>query len=252
MSGYSLTLRKHDVFSPTAEFQNIIDIYEFDHNLRHILLKYLELIEVAVKSVCSYEFTKVYGSTGYLDASIFTNHIKHSEIMQKVEDQKKARLQHEAYLKHFVNDLHQDIPLWACVELFTISDISFLYKISPVAIKIAVANNLGLNKRGNEVLERFMHHMTIIRNPCAHGSRLFNRLFEQKPWLNKKELSLLNTMADGNVDNAHLYGFVIVVRRLLKADEFSAMKADIVRLTKKYPFVDLRYYGFRDDWQRML
>ena len=44
MSGYSLTLRNHDVFSKTASFQNIIDIYSFDHELRHILLKYLEII----------------------------------------------------------------------------------------------------------------------------------------------------------------------------------------------------------------
>ena len=39
VSGYSLTLRKHDVFTKSATFQNIVDIYDFDHELRHILLK---------------------------------------------------------------------------------------------------------------------------------------------------------------------------------------------------------------------
>lgn len=33
ISGYSLTLRKNDVFSPNASFQNIIDIYNFDFRL---------------------------------------------------------------------------------------------------------------------------------------------------------------------------------------------------------------------------
>ena len=47
ISGYSLTLRKNNIFSKSASFQNIIDIYNFDH---------------------------------------------------------------EAYLKHFVNDLQQDMP----------------------------------------------------------------------------------------------------------------------------------------------
>lgn len=37
VSGYSLTLRSHDVFYPSASFQNIVDIYAFDHDLRHIL-----------------------------------------------------------------------------------------------------------------------------------------------------------------------------------------------------------------------
>ena len=44
VSGYSLTLRRKDVFSAQATFQNIIDIYEFDYKLRHILLKYIEII----------------------------------------------------------------------------------------------------------------------------------------------------------------------------------------------------------------
>jgi len=31
ISGYSLTLRKNDVFFKSAAFQNIVDIYQFDH-----------------------------------------------------------------------------------------------------------------------------------------------------------------------------------------------------------------------------
>lgn len=252
VSGYSLTLRSHDVFSPNASFQNIIDIYEFDHELRHILLKYMERIEVAVKSVYSYEFTKVYGATGHQNASNFTDPVLHADIMQKAEAQKNSRLPHEAYLKHFVTDLQQDIPLWAFVDLLTISNISFLYKISPKPIKLSVAKAVGLKARGDEILERFMHHMTIIRNLCAHGSRLYNRLFEQRPWLSKRELALLCKNPDGTVDNAHLYGFVLIMRRLLKATDFSDMKTEIIRLSEKYPFVNLRHYGFREDWQKVL
>lgn len=252
VSGYSLTLRSQDVFTPTATFQNIVDIYEFDHNLRHILLKYIELIEVTVKSVYSYEFSKTYGATGYLNSAIFTDAACYEQIMQKADKQKQSRLPHEAYLKHFLNDLKQDVPLWAFVDLLTISDISFLYKISPAPVKEAVANDIGLKAKGDEILERFMHHMTIIRNLCAHGSRLYNRLFEQKPWLNKIELALLIRLPDGTIDNAHLYGFVLIMRRLLKQSEFASMKSEISALSEKYPFVNLRYYGFREDWKEAL
>lgn len=252
VSGYSLTLRDHDVFASSATFQNIIDIYEFDHHFRHLLLKYIELIEVAVKSVYSYEFAKVYGATGYLDPDNFTDAAIHSDIMQKAEAQKNSRLPHEAYLKHFVNDLQQDIPIWAFVDLLTISNISFLYKISEQPVKLAVAKALGLKARGDEVLERFMHHMTIIRNLCAHGSRLYNRLFEQKPWLSKQERALLISLPDGTMDNAHLYGFILIMRRLLKPEEFVELKGEIEELSRKYPFVNLRYYGFRDDWKDVL
>ena len=53
ISGYSLTLRNHDVFYNSACFQNIIDIYNFDYELRHILLKYIEVVEVRIKSIWS-------------------------------------------------------------------------------------------------------------------------------------------------------------------------------------------------------
>lgn len=253
VSGYSLTLRKSDIFSESAVFQNIIDIYSFDHELRHILLQYLEVIEVQMKSVYTYEFTKVYGPTGYLNASFFTNRARHKEIIKKAELQKSQRLAHEAYLKHFVNDLQQDIPLWAYVDLLTISDISFLYAISEQPIKDAVARSFGLQmKKGASILGSYMHSMTIIRNLCAHGSRLYNRLFEQKPSLNRAEKALLVKNGSGELDNAHLYGFLLIMRRMLPEVEFSGLKESIIALTKKYPFVRMDYYGFRNDWKQRL
>ena len=210
VSGYSLTLRKNDIFFKSAVFQNIMDIYNFDHEFRHILLQYLEVIEVQVKSVYAYEFTKVHGPVGYLDASFFTNRARHEEIIKKADQQKSQRLPHEAYLKHFVNDLQQDIPLWAYVDLLTISDISFLYAISEQPVKDAVARTFGLSMgKGASILGSYMHSMTIIRNLCAHGSRIYNRLFEQKPSLNKAEKALLMKNSSGELDNAHFYGFIV-------------------------------------------
>lgn len=253
ISGYSLTLRKNDVFSKSATFQNIVDIYNFDHELRHIILQYLEVIEVQMKSVYVYEFTKVHGPAGYLDESFFTNKTRHKEIIDKANQQKTQRLPHEAYLKHFVNELQQDIPLWAYVDLFTISDISFLYSISEQPIKDAVARTFGLTmSKGASILGSYMHSMTIIRNLCAHGSRIYNRLFEQKPSLNKQEKALLIKNNKGELDNAHFYGFLLIMKRILPPDKFSAMKESIIALTQKYPFVRMDYYGFRSDWQQKL
>ena len=253
ISGYSLTLRKHDVFSKYATFQNIIDIYGFDQELRHILLKYIEIIEVKFKSIYSYEFTKICGAIGYLNSSNFTNDLKYSEIIHKAEQQKRKRLQHEAYLKHYIVDLKQDIPLWAYVDLMTIADISFLYSISQMKIKKEIASRFGLTmKHSDELLSRFMHSMTIIRNLCAHGCRLYNRLFEQRPSLNRAELSLLYKNSDGTVDNAHLFRFVFIIRRLLSSNNFLDMKSEVIEITHKYPFVRMGYYGFRDDWKEKI
>lgn len=251
ISGYSLTLRKNDKFYEGVSFQNIIDIYEFDHQMRHILLKYIEIIEVRVKSIYAYEFTKIYGPTGYLDSNNFKNTVVHSDVMSKAEEQKEKRLPYEAYLKHFIEDLKEAVPFWAYVDLLTISNISFLYSISDEDLKATVAQSIGLYKQGSILLGKFMHSLTIIRNLCAHGGRLYNRLFEQKPNLSKYEKSFL-IEKNGVVDNAHLYSFVLIMKRLLIRDEFVTMKSEIYELTKKYPFIDMKHYGFRNDWYTVL
>ena len=119
-------------------------------------------------------------------------------------------------------------------------------------MKTEVAKAIGLETRGDELLGRFMHSMTIIRNLCAHGSRLYNRLFEQKPWLSKKEKQLLIVHKDGTKDNSHLYSFVLIMKRLLKPGVFVLMKSEIACLSQKYPFVNMQHYGFRKDWQSVL
>lgn len=85
VSGYSLTLRDFDIFHSNTSFQNIMDIYNFDHKLRHILLEYIEVIEVSFKLVYSYEFTKRYGAIGHLNSDFFTDKYKHKEIIEKAK-----------------------------------------------------------------------------------------------------------------------------------------------------------------------
>lgn len=252
ISGYSLTLRKGNQFYPAATMQNIMDIYNFDHELRHLLLEYIEIIEVKMKSIYAYELAKTYGPLDYQDPSLFTNSIKHTEILGKAEQQRLSRLPHEAYLKHF-NALGKCLPVWAYVDLLTIADISFLYALSIPPLKKTVADAFGFHPtKGADLLRRFMHSMTIIRNLCAHGSRLYNRIFQQKPSLSRKELSFLYRDANGIVDNSHLYGFLFIIKRMLSQKDFSILKKKLISLSDRFPFVDMRYYGFRNDWKQIL
>ena len=215
-------------------------------------MKYIEEIEVAFKSAYAYEFTSLYGPVGYLESGNFTDEGRYKQVIEKAEQQKLARLPHEAYLKHFINDLKQSVPLWAYVDLLTISDMSILYSISEEQVKRAVSDDMGIKVANTALLGRFMHSMTIIRNLCAHGSRIYNRLFEQKPSLNKKEKQLLTVDKNGDEDNAHLYGFILIMRRLLTKETFAEMRDEIIQLTQEYPFVDMKHYGFRGDWKNVL
>ena len=253
ISGYSLTLRDHDQFSPGTRFQNIIDIYTFDAKLRHILLEKIEVIEIMLKSVYAYKFSEKYGPLGYLNSKNFTDTQEFLRIIGKGKEQKEKRKSHEAYLRHFDDDCDGDIPFWAYVDLLSIADISKLYQISDEEIKSDVAGILWIfpNNRA-EILGKCMHGMTILRNLCAHGSRLFNRIFITKPNLSSKEKTLLMKNEDGTVDNSHLFGYILNMKRLLHSTEFSEMKSKIIQLTVEIPFVSMRYYGFPEGWESII
>lgn len=253
VSGYSLTLRDHDVFYENANFSNIVDIYMFDHCLRHILLKYLEQIEVKIKSIYAYEFARLHGALGYMSSSNFVNLPEYLRIMGKVNEQAERNLKQEAYIQHYLIDLEEDMPIWVYVDLFTIADISKLYSISKKELKEQVATSFGFTKtNGANLLGEYLYSLTNVRNLCAHGSRLFNRLFIRKPTLNSKERKLLIVSEDGEIDNSHLYGFVIMMKRLLTNESFFELKSDLISLHNRYPFVGMKYYGFREDWKENL
>jgi abortive infection bacteriophage resistance protein len=251
ISGYSLTLRNHDVFYSGTSFENIVDIYNFDRIIRNILAKYLEIIEVSIKSIYAYKFSEKYGGDGYLSSNNFTDVNEYLNLIAKINEQKNKRIAHEAFIKHFVEELKKPMPMWVIVDLLTFSDISILYNISEESLKVSIAKLYGLNmNNGVNILKEYLHELTILRNFCAHGSRLFNRLFVRKPSLNSKEKKLLRKLNDGSLDNSHLFGFVLVMKRLLKGEDFLNLKNDLIALRNKIPFVSMNYYGFCDNWEK--
>lgn len=274
LSGYSLTLRKDDHFFHGVSFEDITDIYYFDQALRSLLFHYLQVIEVRVKSVYAYEFAKMYGPVSYTNPDNFNSRIKGQErmtvqelenLLKKPREMREKRLRDELFLKHYQGvDL---LPIWIFIELFTFGDLSRIFAASKDELKIAVSKHfiknyiLRKNYQGTKnvsYLDRNLHCLTTLRNFCAHGSRLFNRVFSTKPSLSKPEREFLRKdnnspelyyYQSSNPDNSHLYGFIIVMKRLLRDNEFEALKNSIIELEGKYPTVNIGYYGFPTDWE---
>lgn len=255
ISGYSLTLRNHDTFYSSACFQNIIDIYNFDHELRTMLFDIITEIEVNVKSIYAYYFSEKFGPLGYLDKNNFSSQsqtVTYESIIFKVGELVKSNTHHEEYLKHF-KAINEDIPMWAYIESFTLSDVSKLYSISDNSLQMAVAAEFGLNSNnGYRILSNYLYCLAFLRNICAHGGRLFNRKFNTKPNLSKKEKTLLSKDNNGNPDNSYLFGYVINIMRMARPGDWADFKNMLIALCGKYSFVDMSYYGFCDDWYNKL
>ena len=140
----------------------------------------------------------------------------------------------------------------------TISDISLLFSISNYEIKNIVAKqimnfqvDIG-NSNRIKLVAKFLHSITIIRNFCAHGSRLYNRIFHQKAKLLKIEKNVLKIKADGTKDNERLFGFIFIIKKLLNNENFINFKQELVNLKTKIPSVNMGFYGFPDNWENLV
>lgn len=217
ISGFSLTLRNHDVFYPSVTMQNIMDIYNFDHEFRTIIFDIITKIEINIKSIYAYYFAKEYGATGYLDNRNFYNEEIYNNTINKVNESVKQNVKHEDYMKHFA-DIVEKLPFWAYIESFTLSDLSKIYSISKLDLKKTIAIEFGLkSNNGYKIMESYLRCLAFLRNICTHGGRLYNRRFNTKPNLSRKEKRLLIKDKNGNPDNSLLYGYIINIKRLAQS-----------------------------------
>ncbi len=250
LSGYSLTLRKNDVFYPGISFSNIVDIYSFDSILRNILLFYLGQIETSFKSSYAYYFSE-YSNSGacYENMNYYTNFSEAVANLNVVFQNVKKSYKDEFFVKHHMEN-HMEFPIWVLIESFTFGNISRLYSITCDDVKRKISKHFGFpGEKGPFHLGNVIHCLSLLRNFCAHGSRLFNKQLTIKPSLSSKEKKLLR---DPSTSDSGIWGEILMMRRLLAEKEFLNMIERIKNAHNDYPFVDLKYYQFPDNWDVLI
>lgn len=262
ISGYSLTLRKNEVFHHGITIDHLIQIYEGDKMMRHILLSNLEIIETRLKSLISHLHAEKYGPLGYLDINTFNCvsnnkvgiHViqNYIHITRKASQQKNSNYDSERFIQHHIDNKNGEFPFWVYIELLTISDTSKLYTILDEDLQRNIAAKLGFTVTNSvNIVQNHLHCMTILRNICAHGGRLYNRLFIRKPTLSISDKNLLRKVNGKPVLN-RLFSYILVIKSLIDENEFKQLKEQLLELDRNYPLAHFKNYGFPDNWKIIL
>ncbi|NLM51516.1 MAG: Abi family protein [Firmicutes bacterium] len=260
ISGYSLTLRKNDKFYNNASLKVLMQIYEADRCMRHLLLLIAEIVEVRIKSLIAYYHSKEYGPLGYLDINNF-GYLKNGkanlqanylDIIKKADRQKENLKGSELFIKHHVENKDGNMPFWVYFEILTMSDISKLYTLLDTNLQKKIAEELGFKfSQNNIIVGNLLHCIAILRNICAHGGRLYNRLFTRKPRLSRHEKLLLRK-ENGVPVYDKLFSYILVLKSLTQPKDFKLLVEHINLIHKQYPLVDFKHYGFPNDWRKIL
>jgi len=160
-------------FFQNVEFDDVLALYDFDRRLRLICLDAVERIEVAIRAAITNALAPdpAAGPHFYLDARHFTNANGHASFMRAVCDPNTAKHQPVAhYLQTYDEPAHA--PIWAILEAVTFGPLSYLFASLQVAHRKAIAAALGFDEK---ILVNWFRSINLLRNVCAHHSRLWNK-----------------------------------------------------------------------------
>ena len=253
LSGYTLTLRKNDVFYPGVTFENVLELYFFDMRLRALLFAFLESIEISIRTHIGYYYGKDYGPLGYSDPRNFFPQSKHQEFLD-VCAQAVEHSGSEAFIKHHKDKYNGDIPVWVLVETLSFGVLSRFFKAMPYSVQRQIRKNHYPKVPKSEFIAGWLHSLTVLRNVCAHRGRLYNRNLAIPVSFAKEDRQSLNEQGVSVAGASQsVFGYMLCLKRLAhEKGRWKSLLSNIQKLAKEYPFVLLKHYGFPDEWEMML
>ncbi|MBE7065683.1 MAG: hypothetical protein E7384_07740 [Ruminococcaceae bacterium] len=253
LSAYTLTLRKDNIFYNNVYFSDVMQIYNFDMELRAALMYLLESIEVSMRAYIGYFHGKTYGALGYYDSCSFEDEERYNKF---TNDYLKAIAEYgdkEVFVQH-----HQDVydgkfPIWVLVELLTLGTLSRLFKNLPKEIRDEICKQ-NYGKINDDYIGNWLQGCTILRNICAHRGRLYNRQIPFSLRMGKKDKRFfLEHGISINKASKQLFAYLIVIKKMIPNEQvWNTFVERLCNLITKYPFVRLDYYGFTEDWKELL
>lgn len=249
---------KKDDFLNDSSFEDIMQLYYFDGELRKIIFEAIESIEIYFRTQITYNHAFKYEPFGYLEKENFeTSQDFFDRVITNLKDETKRS--EEIFIKHFKDEYNtSDLPLWAVVEVVSFGTISKLYSILKTQEqKEVIAKLKGIN---NNVFKNWLHGLSVIRNICAHHSRLWNKTLGVKFEIPRKLDSFTSIKKTVSIDenedkeiklNDKLFFVLSVIEYILTSigeDEIE-FKMKIKSLIDKYPNVKLESMGFIENWE---
>lgn len=255
LSGYTLTLRKKDKFLNNVTLEDVMQIYNFDIELRTSILNLLDYVEISFRTHFAYYHSKKYGTLGYLDKKNYKDGFFYAKFLNNIcnliePDRDKYK---EPFVSHHNKKHNGFFPCWAIVELMSFGDLSKCFKNLHDDLKKEICNN-HYSKIPYRYIDNWLQALNILRNICAHRGRLYNRYITYSPNLSTQDKKMLKSHGlDLNKSNKQTFTFIFIIFKLLD-DEVIKDKfiTDLENLAEKYPFVDLKQYGFPTEWVKIL
>lgn len=233
---------------PNTNFDQVLDLYIFDRELRLLVMDAIERFEVSLRTQWAYHLAHKYGAHAYLDQQIFRDLKRYNQSKSKLLIEIKRS--HETFIEHYKRTYTspEHPPIWAVVEVMSYGLLSMLFgNLKHRFDRNRVVNIYQLDER---IVVSLMHHLTMVRNICAHHGRLWNRKFTitfARPKNGPNDL--LQSLSSANTRN--LYNSLVMLEYLVEViSPDSRWGEHLVELLEKHGAVDVGFMGFPSNWKQ--
>jgi abortive infection bacteriophage resistance protein len=261
LSAYWYIFRQKDVnhkvtnqFVPDRSFEDVIRLYEFDNELRLLLLKWILKIEVSLRTQVAYNLAQINNNPfSIYDSSIFFRKFNHSDLIEKLEEEVKRSIDYD-FINHFRRNYHEypQLPIWALTEVMSFGRLQNLIYGLLNNHRQGITDSLNISTSRvplftiqNTYLPSYIDLLVKYRNICAHNGRVWNRKVTSLDNSEANVLRINSQYKDG------IFSLIIVISRFLQsfgqADEW---KSEIKNTIQRFPnHIDIHTYSLLPkDW----
>ena len=232
-------------FRSGANFDQVLEHYIFDRELRLLVLDAIERVEVSLRTQWAYHLAHKYGTHAHLDRNLFNPRWRYQENINSLAE--KVRHSSEVFVRHFRQYDEALPPVWVVCEIMTFGQLSNWYSnLSRKSDRNAVAHFFNLAEVN---LTSFIHHLSVVRNHCAHHSRLWNREFSIA-WLLPTHRPSELIPSFNRTTGRRLYNTLVMLAYMMDViNPGHHWKERLGELFARHPNVPERSMGFPEDWR---
>lgn len=249
-----------ETYLPGTRISELYALYVFDRSLREIFLRYILRVETNVKTLISYTISSNYGHDNYLLYKNFNTSKREAakEISGVIADLNQAisKNSNDPCIRHYLQN-YGYVPMWVLNNVLTLGNISRLYSIMKTNDRQSISRVFKIN---DDVLENFLHLLSIVRNFSAHGNRLYC-IRTRRPLIDTNAHTFLSIPKSASneyiLGKRDLFAAVIVLRHLMSLQEYKKFNAELTgainNLSSKLNVISvddiLSNMGFPSNWK---
>lgn len=233
-----------DSFKSGTTFEDVINLYNFDKDLKSIIFENVRIIEISLRTKICLHMCSNYGSHWFYDINNYKSRCDYEKTLEILENEKG--LKKDTFIKYYYEKYSEpDLPpFWMISEVLSMGDLSKILSGLNFKDVKQIANSLTPDYFTSPVLTNWIHVLATIRNICAHHSRLWNRQLKIK----FSEPQKIPQWFENDVKNNNVYAFCFVIALLLKNHPYNNFEQQLKTLFEKYPNVHITKMGFSKNW----